>query len=171
MFVPAPEEDKGGRIQMNEQEFQLQVREALEPHSAELTAVLRQLVAHTYPPEVASIDFEVFPDEFTSCFPVRAFFLDSAYTEVFLYEAGKAKYPSPVDPGLLSLEQVYSPALEESMAAACPGIDYLTLAGLTLISWFGERWKEAGGLQFSRQARIALHDDRESYDLVRQSWT
>jgi hypothetical protein len=96
--------------------------------------------------------------------------LDAEYTEVFLYEGGKAKYPSPVDPGLLDLEQVYSPELEQAMAANCPGCDYLTLAGMTLISWFGERWTEAGGLQFSRQAHIALHDDRESYDLVRQSW-
>jgi len=142
----------------------------LEPHSAALVAILRKLVAHDYPPEVASIDFEVFPDGFTSGFPVRAFFVDAENSEVFLYESGQAQYPCPVDPGLLEMDHVYEAALEQALAACSPDSDYFTLAGMALIPWFIRCWAEAGGPHFARRATIGLHDDPRSYDLVEQSW-
>lgn len=155
---------------MTEHEFQQQVRAALEPHSSALVAALRMLVAHDFPPEVASIAFEVFPEGFTSGFPVRAFFVDAENTEFFLYEAGRAQYPSPVDPGLLEIDHVYEAALEKALAATSPNSDYLTLAGRALIPWFSRCWVEAGGLLFAGRAHICLHDDREVYDLVQQTW-
>ena len=155
---------------MNEHEFQDRVRQALEPHSSALVAVLHKLVAFEYPSGVASIDFEVFPEAFTSGFPVRAFFVDAQNTEFFLYEAGHAQYPSPVDPGLLEIDHVYEIALEAALAASRPDSDPYTLAGRALIPWFSRCWTEAGGLRFARRAQIGLHDDLEAYDLVQQSW-
>ncbi len=155
---------------MNEREFQQRVCQALELHSEALVPVLRQLVNYSFPAEVVSLDFEVFPESFTSGFPVRAFFMDAHNCEFFSYDGDKAQYPSPVDPGLLRIERVYEPGLEESLLANDPDADDYTLAGRALIPWFSRCWVDAGGLQFDRQARIGVHDDSESFDLVDRAW-
>ena len=69
--------------------FKSAVTEALQPLSSPLVEVLQQLVEYDYPKEVASIDFEVFAEEFTQMFPVRGFFVDEANTEHFVQVNGK----------------------------------------------------------------------------------
>jgi hypothetical protein len=155
---------------MNVEIFQHRVLEALAPHGDALVSVLRHLVRHTYPREVESLAFEVFPDGFTQGFPVRAFFLDANNTEFFVYENGEARYPSPVDLGLLNLERVYSHELEREIEAAVPDADYFTLAGEAFVAWFAKCWVNAGGLDRDLAANIRLHDDLRFYDLRSQRW-
>ena len=151
-------------------EFQRRVVEALEPHSTALVGVLKQLVAHDYPADVVSLDFEVFPESFTSGFPVRAFFMDEDNSEFFVYEGGEAQYPSPVDPDLLDLPCVYGDDAAEELLAVDPDADDLTLAGEALVPWFNRCWLDAGGAVFTRSATISLHDDPRFFDLVEQGW-
>lgn len=155
---------------VNETEFQQRVVAALELHSPELVAVLRQLVAHDYPPDVASVDFEVFPDGFTSGFPVRAFFMDDSNSEFFVIEDGEARCPSSVDPGLLDISRVYEDSLEAELEGAVPDADSFTLAAEAVIPWFARCWAAAGGREFTRRAGISLHDDVRRYDLVQDRW-
>jgi hypothetical protein len=155
---------------MNEDLFQQRVVEALAPHASGLVGVLRQLVEHSYPGEVRALEFEVFTDGFTDGFPVRAFFMDADNTEFFVYEDGKAQYPSPVDPELLHIERVFDLDLEHELEAVAPDADTYTLAGEALVPWFAKCWAQAGGLGFSRAATIQLHDDTRSYDLKLQRW-
>jgi len=151
-------------------EFQQCVIEALKPLTDDLTEVLRRLVSHEYPEEVELVDFVVEPQGFTEGFPVRAFFFDDGLCEVFVHEDGEATYPSPVDPGLLEVGQIYDPSIEEAVHRYDASVDYLTLAAKTLIPWFEECWLSAGGADFSREATIRLHDDREFYDLIARQW-
>jgi len=155
---------------MNESEFQHQVVAHLQPHAVALTDALRRLVQHTYPTEVRSLEFEVFPDGFTDGWPVRAFFMDEDRTEFFVFNKGKAEYPSPIDPGLIALDHVYGRSLEEALEASSPDSDYYTLAGEALIPWFADCWRDAGGLEFGLAATIALHDDIRAFDLRRREW-
>ena len=153
-----------------ELEFQRRVVQALEAHSAALIGVLEQLVVHDYPSEVASLDFEVCPQSFTSGFPVRAFFMDRDNSEFFVYEGDDAQYPSPVDPGLLDLPSVIREDAAQDLLAADPDADDLTLAAEALIPWFGRCWLAAGGASFTRSATIAVHDDVRFFDLLQQRW-
>jgi hypothetical protein len=155
---------------VTEGEFQQSIERALELHTQALVSVLRELVRYNYPSEVVSVDFEVFPDSFTSGFPVRAFFIDETNSEYFVVVGDEARYPSPVDPGLLNIPRVYDLSLEKALAVECPHADAFTLAGGVIISWFARCWAEAGGLRFSRQSSICLHDDLRVYDLVAGRW-
>ena len=151
---------------MTEIEFQRRVAAALEPHTGALVAVLRRLVDHGYPSEVVEVAFEVFGYDFTSGFPVRAFFIDQSNSEFFVFENGEARYPCPVDPGLLDLPRVYDASLEEALLSANQDADSYMLAGKALVPWFAECWMAAGGASFSRRASIKLHDDTEVHDLL-----
>lgn len=155
---------------MNDSEFQQRVVAHLQPHAVALTDALRRLVQHAYPTEVRSLEFEVFPDGFTSGWPVRAFFMDGDRSEVFVFENGNAESPSPIDPGLLDLDRVYDRALEETFEESCPDSDSYTLAGEALVPWFADCWRDAGGLEFGLGATIALHDDIRAFDLRRREW-
>ncbi len=155
---------------MDRDHFTAEVRRALEPYSSTLTHALRQLIASNYPKEVVCIAFEVFPQSFTMGFPIRAFFLDEHDTEFFLFENGKAVYPSPIDPGLLSTDKVYDESLEEELELADPEADSHTLASLTAIHWFEDCWIRAGGRNFDLDVTINIHDSPESYDLRSRQW-
>ena len=155
---------------MTEAEFQRRVRQALEQHEENLVPVLRQIIEYDYPPEVASVDFEVFVDGFTQGFPVRAFFMDESNSEFFVLKDGEAIYPSPVDPGLLDISRVYDDSLEEQLLAARSDADSYTLVGQALIPWFAYCWATAGGAGFLRRSGINLHDDLAVFDLVQQEW-
>lgn len=150
--------------------FKSAVTEALQPLRPSLIEVLRQLVEYDYPKAVASIAFEVFADGFTQGFPVRAFFVDEANTEFFVPVEGEYEYPSPVNPGLLTLERVYEDSLEEMFLAEDDTLDVFTLAAEALIPWFAECWKRAGGAHFGRSATIMIHDDTRLFDLVGDGW-
>ena len=95
------------------EQFQEEVRKYLDRLTDQLTSVLKQLVEYSYVPEVKSLDFEVFCDGFTQEFPVRAFFMDEDNGEHFISIDGQAQYPCPINPGLLEIERVYPPELEE----------------------------------------------------------
>ena len=79
------------------------------------------------PPEVVAISFEVFPDSWSEGFPARAFFLNEANTEYFIFVQGEARYPSAVDPGLLTVPYVITPEIEESFRRRSPELDTFTL--------------------------------------------
>jgi hypothetical protein len=128
----------------------------------QLTAVLQKLVQHSYPPQVASIDFEIFSDGFSEGFPVRAFFMDAENNEFFLYSGGKARYPSPVDPDLLEIDQVYAFEEEEGFEEESDELDLWAIASDELIDWFGSCWLAAGGNQLSISASIQVHDDPDT---------
>lgn len=146
--------------------FRDQVRESLELLGPRLESVLEQLTAYPYPPEVFAIDFEVFSDGFTQQFPVRCFFMDKNNCEYFVYENGKATYPSPVDPGLLSIDEVYSSELEEELEEASPDSDPWNIATEELFNWFLARWRAVGGSTFGLAATIAHHDSSTEINLL-----
>lgn len=150
--------------------FKVAVTDKLRLLGPELVPVLQKLIAHQYPPEVVSLDFEIFPDGFSEGFPVRAFFMDDENSEHFLEVDGKWVYPSPVDPGLIQITFVYDEAFEATFLELDADLDTYTLAGEALVPWFADCWTEAGGAAFDRGATIMLHDDLRSFDLVHRSW-
>ena len=150
-----------------EQEFRARVRQHLELLTTSLTVALRALIGHRYPEEVVEISFEIFRDGFVAGFPVRAFFMDRDNCEFFLKVDGKAAYPSPIDPGLLDIERVYSRAFLKEFEAV---EDDMTISGDELLPWFAECWKAAGGASFGRRATISCHDDIREFNLMTGQW-
>lgn len=153
-----------------EQVFQQAVRASLTKLDERIENVLRSLIEYQYPQEVFALSFEVFPDGFTSGFPIRAFFMDRSNTEHFLFEDGQAKYPAPVDPGLLVIDQVYTEELEEQLEESSPDSDPWDIASRELIQWFSEHWLHAGGAGFPLVATIASHDSSEEFNLRSGLW-
>ncbi len=153
-----------------EKEFRQGVRRHLEVLSPGLITVLAQLIGYDYPQEVVSIEFEVFPDQFASGFPVRAFFMDANNCEYFVYEDGKAVYPSPVDPGLIDIVGVYPEEFEDGFVGRDENLNTFKLASRELIEWFSRCWEAAGGERFARRAAIMCHDDVRAFNLKSRSW-
>lgn len=150
--------------------FRQGVRDGLAELDSKIEAALRSLVSYEYPPEVFAISFEVFSDGFTSGFPVRAFFMDQSNTEYFLWEGAKAKYPSPVDPGLLEIDHVYAEELEAELEEQSPESDSWSIATSELIQWFARHWQQVGGSTFPLVATIAPHDSSEEFNLKSRCW-
>jgi hypothetical protein len=153
-----------------EQEFKEQVIEHLEKLSDHLKPVLKELIEYDYPDEVDTLAFEIFVDGFSSEFPVRAFFMDKDNSEHFIYIDGKAEYPSPVDPDLLKIDQVYPYELEEEYTDNDESLDPWKIATNELIDWFSKCWQAAGGKTFKLKANIAPHDSNHEFDLVEGKW-
>lgn len=153
-----------------EQEFRSGVRSLLENLDQDIEPVLVKLIAHSYPQEVVSIDFEIFTDGFTQEFPVRAFFMDSSNSEFFVYVNGKAEYPSPVDPGLLNIPHVYPEEFEDAFTESDGEFDPWHHATEVLIDWFSEQWLKAGGSTFRLKATIAPHDSAHEFNLNTSEW-
>jgi hypothetical protein len=153
-----------------EQEFKEQVIEHLEKLSDHLKPVLKELIEYDYPDEVDTLAFEIFVDGFSSEFPVRAFFMDKDNSEHFIYIDGKAEYPSPVDPDLLKIDQVYPYELEEEYTNKDESLDPWQIATNELIEWFSKCWQAAGGKTFKLKANIAPHDSNHAFDLVEGKW-
>jgi len=125
---------------------------------------------HDYPKEVDSLSFEVFSDCFTSGFPVQAFFMDEGNSEYFIMTDGKAEYPSPVDSGLLSIDNVYPIELEEEFENRDEDFDPWAAATAELIEWFSKCWLTAGGADFKLDAHIAHHDSTHQFNLITSEW-
>ena len=152
------------------QEFKNGVESCLEALGSDIEPVLAQLISHRYPPEVACIDFEIFVDEFTQGFPVRAFFLDQNNSEFFLYSDGKAEYPSPVNPELLNVPCVYPQEFEDTFTDDDEFFDPWSHATEVLIDWFSKKWTGAGGADFGLRATIAAHDSAHEFNLKTLRW-
>ena len=153
-----------------ENTFKNAVRNSLAALDQQIEEALAALISHEYPPEVYAIAFEVFPDSFTSGFPARAFFMDRTNTEFFLYSNGKAEYPSPIDPQLLELVQIYPTELEERFEDDASDHDPWELATDEFICWFSARWSSAGGNSFRRVATISAHDSNREFNLISKQW-
>ncbi|RYE60557.1 MAG: hypothetical protein EOP20_02200 [Hyphomicrobiales bacterium] len=153
-----------------EQIFRLGVRQGLAKLDSQIEGGLRSLVRHEYPPEVFALSFGISSDGFTSGFPVRAFFMDRSNTEHFLWEGEQAKYPSPVDPGLLEIAHVYAEELEEELEEHSPGSDPWDIATEELIQWFAKHWQQVGGANFPLVATIAAHDSSREFNLKSGGW-
>lgn len=153
-----------------EQIFRQAVKESLARLDSLVEGVLSSLIRHQYPPQVFALSFEVFSDGFTSGFPVRVFFMDRSNTEYFLWEEKQAKYPSPVDPGLLEIDHVYTEEQEEQLAKRSPESDPWNIASKELIQWFSKHWQRVGGASFPLAATIALHDSAEEFNLNSECW-
>ena len=145
------------------------VQGRLEPHREALISQLRALTTHSYPVEVETVHFEVFAGIFDG-FPVRAFFLDSGNTEFFVYEDGEARYPCPVDPGLIATSPLLLPSEEDQLFQQDPELDYCTVTAEAVIPWFAGCWEAAGGSSFPRSATIGIHDDGRVLDLRSGQW-
>lgn len=153
----------------SKRKFQAAVRSHLDDLSEQLVPVLKELVEYSYPKEVSALDFEIFPDSFSSQFPVRVFFMDSENCEHFEYLDGIAQYPSPVDPGLLNIDKVYPDELEEAFEED-EDMDLWALAVAETAMWFFDCWKKAGGKRFTLGATIAEHDSSEELNLKSGKW-
>lgn len=152
-----------------EKEFRAGVRRYLDALDQSITPILSQLIAYRYPTEVVAIHFEVFGYEFTRGFPVRAFFIDSSNSEFFVYVDGKAEYPSPVDPGLISISGVYPLEFEDPFIEL-DEFDAWRVATEVLIGWFSEKWLSAGGANFELRATIAPHGGPNEFNLKTAKW-
>lgn len=144
-----------------EQEFTEKVGVYLDNLTDELQPVLKQLIEHDYPQEVATLAFEVFVDGFSSQFPVRVFFMDID---------GKAAYPSPVNPHLLDIDHVYPDEFEEEYIEKDEDLDPWQIATNALIEWFSKCWIAADGHSFKLKANIAPHDSHYEFNLVECQW-
>lgn len=153
-----------------ERSYRDAVRAGLTRHDSALQQALVALVEYRYPPEIFALSFEVFSDGFTSGFPVRAFFMDRFNTEHFVFEDRKAQYPSPIDPGLIEIDQVYPHALEDDLMRDAPDLDPWDLATDELIEWFARHWQNAGGQRFPLAATISQHDAAEELNLMSNTW-
>ncbi len=153
-----------------EQDFKEQVAAHLDKLSPDFECVLNKLIDFDYPKEVVSLEFEVFVDGFTQEFPVRAFFMDKDNSEHFVYIDGKAEYPSPVDPGLLEIDGVYSEELEEEYTSKDDSLDPWDIATKELIQWFSKCWLASGGAKFRLKANIAPHDSNHEFNLINCKW-
>lgn len=149
-----------------EESFRESIRSALSQLEVDLVSTLTKLIKYRYPKEVISLDFEIFSDCFTSQFPVYTYFLDKTNTEYFVYCDGKALYPSPVDPGLLDVESIYSEELEEQFVEANPDADPWDIATSEFMQWFLACWYQAGGALFPLTASIVPHDSSWELNLV-----
>lgn len=156
-------------IMNKEQQFRTRISEYFHKHDSSLEGALFSLINHQYPDEVAMLQFVIFPDGFTSGFPVRAFFMDKDVCEFFVYRDGEAEYPSPVDPGLLEIPFLYPEALEEECSDD-DEFDIWSVASDELVKWFSERWKAAGGNFFKKAAIIMEHDDNRAFSLNSFEW-
>lgn len=142
------------------------VADRLEPLTPKVCEALQALISQPYPPEVSSLDFELFPDGFTDGFPARVFFMDANNCEFFVSVEGHPRYPSDVDPGLVEIDHVYSVEEEEAFLAR-PGCDAIEdelwdLSTETFMNWFARCWLEVGGQGFRLNASIMVHDDLAS---------
>lgn len=153
-----------------EQDFKDKVNVCLEQYRGDLKPILRQLIEYDYPKEVAALEFEIFVDQFSSGFPVRAFFMNEHNSEHFIYVNGKAEYPSPVDPGLLKIQHVYPYELEEEFTSKDETLDLWHIATNELITWFFNCWQSAGGEKFQLKANIAPHDSNHGFNLIEGKW-
>ena len=153
-----------------EQEFTEKVGGYLDNLTDELQPILKQLIEHDYPQEVATLAFEVFVDRFSSQFPVRVFFMDKDNTEYFVELDGKATYPAPVNPSLLDIDHVYPDEFEEEYIDKDEDLDPWQIATNALIEWFSKCWIAAGGKSFKLKANIAPHDSHYEFNLVESQW-
>ncbi|MFB2637693.1 hypothetical protein ACE02P_06595 [Shewanella bicestrii] len=153
-----------------EQEFTEKVGGYLDNLTDELQPILKQLIEHDYPQEVATLAFEVFVDSFSSQFPVRVFFMDKDNTEYFIDLDGKATYPSSVNPNLLDIDHVYPDEFEEEYIEKDEDLDPWHIATNALIEWFSQCWIAAGGQRFQLKANIAPHDSHYEFNLVESQW-
>jgi hypothetical protein len=154
----------------NNEEFQSEFRIGLGRLEDELVGVLRQLIRSEYPAAVVAIDFEIFPNGWSADVPVRAFFMDSANCEHFIYVDGKADYPSPVDPALLAGNEILTSEFEEILLERFPDLDTFALGVQQFVPWFSDCWQRAGGRDFRRNATVAAHDDDREFNLITQKW-
>ncbi|PKO66978.1 MAG: hypothetical protein CVU22_13650 [Betaproteobacteria bacterium HGW-Betaproteobacteria-16] len=152
-----------------EQKFRTTVRSHLDALSEQLVPVLKRLIAHRYPKEVFALCFEIFPDSFTSQFPIRAFFMDRENCEHFEYVDGIAEYPSPVDPELLAIDAVYPEDLEVAFEED-GGLDLWRLASEEAAVWLYDCWKKAGGSSFALEATVADHNSSVELNLKSGKW-
>jgi hypothetical protein len=153
-----------------EHDFRIVVRLHLELLSDQIIPVLKQLIFYTYPEEVFALCFEIFPDSFTSKFPIRAFFMNKDNIEHFEYIEGEAEYPSPVDPALLDIHEVYPIQLEEKFENLEEDISLGTISSDETAHWFYDCWVKAGGNNFYLEATIANHDSGEELNLKTGEW-
>ncbi|MFV0595022.1 hypothetical protein [Shewanella sp.] len=153
-----------------EQEFTEKVGGYLDNLTDELQPILKQLIEHDYPQEVATLAFEVFVDSFSSQFPMRVFFMDKDNAEHFIYIDGKAASPVPVNPNLLDIDYVYPDEFEEEYIDKDEDLDPWHIAANELIAWFSKCWIAAGGQDFKLKANIAPHDSHFEFNLVDSHW-
>jgi len=153
-----------------EAEFQRGVLQALDMHTAGMVAVLRRVIGHAYPDQVAGVSFEVFSDGFQEGFPVHMYLMDKEDDWLLEPEGSRATGSMPVYPGLLKIDRVYGPELPGVLHSKLPEADDWDLATDSLIRWFGKCWVDAGGSAFSRRAWIQHHDSIFRFDLAKQAW-
>ncbi len=146
-------------------DFRIGVRARLNELSDRMILTLTQLVTYSYPPEVVTLEFEIFSDAFTEAFPMRVFFMGVDNCEFFIMNNGKAEYPSPIDPRLIKIAGVYSTEFEDQYTNLDPNLDPFEVSTHELIDWFRNCWKRADRSRFSRRAIITVHDDPFMFEL------
>jgi hypothetical protein len=153
-----------------EDEFRAAIRPYFDRLTPQLLPLLGALIDYSYPEEVAVLSFQIFSDGFTNRFPIRAFFIDRNNNEHFEYVDGVAKYPSPVDPGLLKVRGVYPAQFEAQFSSAAPLLDPWAVAADECVMWFSACWTRSGSYRFHRLAVIADHDAAQEFDLQSRQW-
>ena len=153
-----------------QKEFEREVDTHLQRLNDDIEDVLRQLIEQDYPEAVKGLAFEVFPDSFTSEFPVKVFFMDKYNAQYFVFDQGKPEVPSDVPPELLDIDEVYPYELEDEYELKADDFDPWDVATHALIQWFSTRWQAAGGDKFALNACITPTDTMDDFNLKTGHW-
>ena len=137
-------------------QYQSIVRQHLDQLTDRLVAELRVIAHAKHDPDTYLLDFEVEMQDFTRGFPIYWFPMDKEATQL----------DTSLSLGLLAdLEFTVPEEVVDAVAYEEAGIETWELGYDALVSWFGECWCKADGLECAYPAYIAPHDSIDSVSL------
>ncbi|WP_270726349.1 hypothetical protein [Shimia sp. Alg240-R146] len=119
---------------------------------------LNQLLANDIPQEVFRLHFEIFDLDSDGDFPIRAFFFDEDWNEVFLTINGRFEYPAK--PELLEQHALFTSEEARRFLSLAGAEDnaFCDLYEEEVIGWFGNHWSRSRGVRLTCFASIGCHD-------------
>lgn len=132
-------------------ELRQELLQSLELLAPQLTKELKSLISRPIDDSACLISFEIYPPSFISRFPVRWDWIESDLGQI---EGGSLL----ADSGGILQKKHY--ANEDPLPFALP----------VLVDWFSERWKEAGGHEYSLPAFIECRGSDSMFNLKTLSW-
>ncbi len=133
---------------------QMAVQQSLDNYSDHLISELSRSVLTLRHPNAFFLSFDVYSEGFSTGFPVIWRLYAHDYTEM-------AKGPQL----LQDISCLVPSEVIDAEAYRAADLDTWNIAFHSLVAWFGECWRQAGGLQFPYPVQIGHADDIEAIDL------